>query len=88
MKEAAQNGGMTVGDCDDFTIILCAGYIQAGLPCAMLAVSSQKQRPDVQVQLDHVTAVVLDRQNKQWISTDPVAGAKTWEGHRAMLEKL
>lgn len=90
MQEASDPSGpgFGIGDCDDFTIILCACYKQAGLKTHMLAVSSQPARKDVLVPLDHVTAVVWDRNEGKYISTDPVAGAKTWEGHRTMLEKL
>lgn len=79
-----REGGKAYGDCDDISVLLCASFQLLGMPVGFQAVSNGKAT--TASPLDHVMCIVFDRDRKEWISVDPVAPGKQWDGHKQMIE--
>jgi hypothetical protein len=80
--------GIATGDCDDQAILLATSFYLLGMQVGFEAVSNLLMAPGKAVPLDHVFAIVYDRDKQEWVGVDPVAPGKDWEGHKQMIELI
>ena len=80
--------GQATDDCDGYAVMICSLAQAIGMRTGLMAVSNAKLGSGMFPVLDHVFAMVWDREHKQWIPIDPVAPGKNWSGHNWMFHHV